>query len=51
VFLPGSRRYSDPAAYLLTRQAWAEQRAQFCRLVGKTADPAPVLAEAEDVTG
>lgn len=31
VFVPGSRRYSDPAAYLLTLDKWADQRAGFCR--------------------
>jgi len=32
VFVPGSRRYADPAAYLMTRQKWADQRAEFCGL-------------------
>jgi hypothetical protein len=48
VFVPGSRRYSDPAAYLLTPAKWADQRAEFCRLVGKPADAARGLAEVED---
>ncbi|WP_224386186.1 Tn3 family transposase [Pseudonocardia sp. ICBG1293] len=48
VFVPGSRRYSDPAAYLLTEDKWADQRAEFCRLVGKPSDAATGLAEAED---
>ncbi len=48
VFVPGSRRYSDPAAYLLTPDQWAGHRAEFCRLVGKPADPARVLAAAGD---
>ncbi|AHH97577.1 Tn3 family transposase [Kutzneria albida] len=41
VFVPGSRRYSDPAAYLLTPCKWADHRVEFCRLVGK-----PVNADA-----
>nr|WP_280443999.1 DUF4158 domain-containing protein [Nocardia brasiliensis] len=40
VFVPGSRRYADPAAYLLTAEQWEPQRVEFCRLVGKSADPA-----------
>lgn len=47
VFVPGSRRYSDPAAYLLTPAKWADQRVEFCRLVGKPADAAAGLAEVE----
>ncbi len=43
-----SRRYSDPTAYLLTPEQWSLQRAQFCQLVGKRADPAPALAVAQD---
>nr|WP_245673269.1 Tn3 family transposase [Nocardia lijiangensis] len=39
VYVPGSRRYADPASYLLTPEQWAPQRAEFCRLVGKSADP------------
>jgi TnpA family transposase len=48
VFVPGSRRYSDPAAYLLTPDKWGLQRTEFCRLVGRAADPARALAAAED---
>ncbi|MBN9739351.1 Tn3 family transposase [Pseudonocardia sp. P1] len=47
VFVPGSRRYADPAAYLLTADRWADQRAEFCGLVGKPTDPARALAAAE----
>jgi hypothetical protein len=46
VYVPGSRRYSDPAAYLLTPDKWVLQRAEFCQLVGKPADPARALADA-----
>ncbi len=48
VFVPGSRRYSDPAAYLLTPDKWVDQRAEFCQLVGKPADPDRALAAAAD---
>ncbi|WP_264159296.1 transposase [Actinomadura rudentiformis] len=45
--MPGSRRYSDPAAYLLTSAKWAGQRVEFCRLVGKPYDAAAGLARVE----
>ncbi len=48
VFVPGSRRYADPAAYLLTAEQWGPQRVEFCRLVGKPADPGRALAEVVD---
>ncbi|MGW3542650.1 Tn3 family transposase [Nocardia niigatensis] len=48
VYVPGSRRYADPAAYLLTPEQWEPHRAEFCRLVGKSADPARALASATD---
>ncbi|MEG8179758.1 Tn3 family transposase [Nocardia terpenica] len=48
VFVPGSRRYADPAAYLLTREQWEPQRSEFCRLVGKSADPARALTALVD---
>lgn len=48
VWLPGSRRYSDPAAYLLTPSKWADHRVEFCRLVGKPADATTGLAQVED---
>ncbi len=51
VFVPGSRRYCDPAAYLLTPGKWADQRVEFCQLVGKPADAAAALAAAEDEWG
>lgn len=46
--MPGSRRYADPAAYLLTPEQWTPQRAEFCRLVGKPADPGEGLAAVVD---
>ena len=48
VFVPSSRRYSDPAAYLFNPGKWADQWVEFCRLVGKPADAAAGLAEIED---
>ncbi|WP_329430295.1 Tn3 family transposase [Streptosporangium sp. NBC_01495] len=51
VFVPGSRRYSDPAAYLLPPDKWVDQRAEFCQLVGKPADPDRALAAAADELG
>ncbi|GAA5050107.1 Tn3 family transposase [Nocardia callitridis] len=48
VFVPGSRRYADPAAYLLTPEQWEPQRGEFCRLVDKPADPAAALAALTD---
>jgi hypothetical protein len=51
VFVPGSRRYSDPAAYLLTPEKWALHRAEFCQLVGKPADPTRALADATGELG
>ncbi len=44
VWVPGSRRYADPAAYLLTPARWAGQRAEFCRLAGKPAAADAALA-------
>jgi len=43
VFVHGSRRYSDPAAYLLTPSKWADHRVEFCRLVSKPTDAAAAL--------
>jgi hypothetical protein len=48
VFVPGSRRYSDPAAYLLTPAKWADHRVEFCQLVGKPVDAARALADATE---
>lgn len=47
VYVPGSRRYADPTAYLTSPEAWAAQRDEFCALVGLPADPAEALARAE----
>nr|WP_280491808.1 hypothetical protein [Nocardia asiatica] len=44
VYVPGSRRYANPAAYLLTGEQWEPQRDEFCRLVGRSADSGVALA-------
>ncbi|MFF7945155.1 Tn3 family transposase [Nocardia gamkensis] len=51
VFVPGSRRYADPAAYLLTPARWEPQRDGFCRLVDKPTDPARALSALTDEWG
>ena len=48
VHVPGSRRYADPASFLLTPQQWEPQRPEFCHLVGKPATAAGALALADD---
>ncbi|WP_103380672.1 Tn3 family transposase [Pseudonocardia dioxanivorans] len=48
VWVPGSRRYADPAASLLSPGAWPDHRGEFCRLVGKPADAATGLVLLEN---
>ena len=48
MFVPGSRRYADPVSFLLTPEAWARQKLEFCHLVGKPAEAADALAAADD---
>ncbi len=38
VFVPGSRRYDNPAACLFKPAQWETHRTEFCRLVGKSPD-------------
>ncbi|PZG52237.1 hypothetical protein C1I98_07005 [Spongiactinospora gelatinilytica] len=45
VFVPGSRRYADPATYLYTPEQWEPRRAEFCRLVRKPAKAADALEQ------
>ncbi|MEV4020472.1 hypothetical protein AB0J35_59335, partial [Nonomuraea angiospora] len=45
VFVPGSRRYADPATYLCTPEQWAPRRADFCKLVRKPADAAEAIEQ------
>ena len=47
VYVPGSRRYANPTAYLISPQAWEGQREEFCRLVGVPADQATALARVQ----
>ena len=47
VYVPGSRRYADPAAFLLTPAQWEPRRAEYCQLVGKFESAASALAAAE----
>ncbi|GAA4968865.1 hypothetical protein GCM10025331_72300 [Actinoplanes utahensis] len=48
IFVPGSRRYADPASFLLTPEAWVPQKLEFCHLVGKPVEAADELAQAAD---
>ena len=48
VSVPGSRRYADPASFLLTPESWGPQRVEFTTLVGKPAAAADALALADD---
>jgi hypothetical protein len=48
VHVPGSRRYADPASFLLTPQQWEPQRLEFCHVVGKPVSAADALALADD---
>src|SRR6266571_820051 len=48
VHVPGSRRYADPASFLLTPQQWEPQRLEYCHLVGKPPAAADALALAND---
>jgi Tn3 transposase DDE domain len=48
VHVPGSRRYSDPASFLVTLRQWEPQRLEFCHLTGKPASAGDALALADD---
>ncbi|MFI6910051.1 Tn3 family transposase [Nonomuraea sp. NPDC050394] len=48
IFVPGSRRYADPATYLYTLAQWTPRQAAFWRLVGKPADPGEAIAQGKD---
>ena len=48
IYVPGSRRYADPASFLLTSQQWEPQRLEFCHLTGKPAAADDALALAKD---
>jgi hypothetical protein len=48
VWVPGSRRYADPASYLMTKPEWESERSAFCQLVGRPPDASAALARVED---
>jgi hypothetical protein len=48
VFVPGSRRYADPATYLYTPEQWAPRRTDICKLVGKPADAAEAIEQGKE---
>jgi TnpA family transposase len=48
VWVPGSRRYADPASFLLTPEQWRAQRLEFLHLVGRSATGAEAIAVAVD---
>ena len=48
VFVPGSRRYADPATYLYTPAQWAPKQAGYCRLVNKPPDAAGALEQGRE---
>jgi len=44
VYVPGSRRYANPVAYLISPEKWEAQREEFCRLVDIPAEATTALA-------
>ncbi|GGO08437.1 hypothetical protein [Microbispora bryophytorum] len=48
VFVPGSRRYADPATYLYTPEQWSPRRSEYCRLVGKPPTAADALEQGKE---
>ncbi|MEV7803162.1 Tn3 family transposase [Microbispora sp. NPDC088329] len=51
IFVPGSRRYADPATYLYTPEQWAPRRADFCKLVRKPANAAEAIEQGKEELG
>ena len=49
VHVPGSRRYADPASFLLTPQQWEPRRLEFCHLVGKPASAAALAVAGDEL--
>jgi TnpA family transposase len=45
VYVPGSRRYADPATYLYTPAQWKPRQADYCQLVNKPAKAADALEQ------
>ncbi|MFD6986833.1 Tn3 family transposase, partial [Streptomyces sp. NPDC059956] len=48
VYVPGSRRYDNPAACLFKPAQWEDHRFEFCRLVGKSPDFSETLPQVMD---
>ena len=48
MYVPGSRRYADPATYLYTPHQWLPKVSEFCRLVGKPAIAADALEQGKE---
>ena len=47
VWVPGSRRYTDPATLLIPAEQWAVQRDDFCAVTGTNTDPNEQLRQLE----
>ena len=47
VWVPGSRRYTDPTTLLIPARAWVAQRDDFCAVTGADPDPARQLQRLE----
>jgi hypothetical protein len=47
VWVPGSRRYTDPTTLLIPVETWLAQRDDFCTVTGADADPARQLQPLE----
>jgi TnpA family transposase len=48
VHVSGSRRFADPASFLLTAAEWEPQRTEYCHLVDRPASFGDALAVADD---
>ncbi|MGH3601548.1 MAG: Tn3 family transposase, partial [Pseudonocardiaceae bacterium] len=48
VYVPGSRRYADPATYLYTPAQWKPKQADYCQLVNKPAKAADDLEQGKE---
>jgi TnpA family transposase len=46
IYVPGSRRCADPAAFLLTPAQWEPRRTEYCQLTGKPAEASAALEAA-----
>ncbi len=47
LWVPGSRRYTDPTTLLIPAETWAGQRDDFCAVTGADADPTRQLQRLE----